>query len=76
MTYREFKAATIQGAKAILWELGAVQIVAGFGLWAVAYIIHSGEPPIVLAMSALALVFSGVTTMTVVAATDSEESET
>lgn len=73
MTYRRFKHATICRAKSVLWELGAVQIVIGFGLWALAYIIKSGEPPIVLAMSALALVFSGVTTMTVVAATDGDD---
>lgn len=73
MSYRRFKHATIQAAKAILWELGVAQILIGVGLWAFAYIIHSGEPPVVLAMSALALVFSGITTMTVVAATDGDD---
>jgi vacuolar-type H+-ATPase subunit I/STV1 len=72
VTYRAFKHATIQWAKAWLWELGAAQIVVGVFLWLVAKPWHPTEPAIVLAMSALALIFSGVTTMAVVAATDSE----
>lgn len=71
-TYRGFKHATIRWAKAWLWELGAAQIVIGLGLWLSAKPWHPTEPPVVLAMSGLALIFSGVTTMAVVAATDSE----
>lgn len=69
MTYRRAKHAVIRWTHSVLFELALAQIVVGFGLWIVAYVIHSGEPPIVLAMSALALVFSGFTTAAV-AATD------
>lgn len=69
MRYRRVKHRIICWTHSVLFELALAQIVVGVGLWAVAYVIHSGEPPIVLAMSALALVFSGFTTAAV-AATD------
>ena len=73
MTYREFKHVTIRAAKAVLWELGVAQIVVGAALWLMAKPWHPTEPSIILAMSALALIFSGITTTAVVAATDDED---
>jgi hypothetical protein len=69
VTYRQAKHRVIRWTHSVLFELAVAQIVVGVGLWIVAYAIHSGEPPVVLAMSALALVFSGFTTAAV-AATD------
>lgn len=53
--------------RAALFELAIVQIAVGIALWALPYTLGNTEPPSVLAMSALALVFSGVCTMAVCA---------
>jgi len=70
MSYEAFKARTICWTRRWLFELALAQLLLGFGLWALSYAIGSKEPPIVLAMSALALVLSGVCTMAVVAVAD------
>jgi hypothetical protein len=67
--YRRAKHAAIRWTRKWLFELAAAQIAVGVALWAKAYLPAGDEPPIVLAMSALALVFSGLTTAAV-AATD------
>lgn len=67
MIYRRVKQRIISWTRAALFEIALAQIVVGAGLWALAYLIHSGEPPVVLAMSALALVFSGLCTAAVAA---------
>jgi hypothetical protein len=67
--YRRAKHRVICWTRACLFELALGQILAGVGLWAKAYLPASDEPPIVLAMSALALIFSGACTLAV-AATD------
>lgn len=71
MTYRRVKHRVICWTRQALFELALAQIVVGVGLWVTAYVIRSGEPPIVLAMSALALVFSGLTTAAVAAIDES-----
>lgn len=65
--YAAFKRALICSLGKVVFELAVLQVVVGVGLWVVAYAIKSGEPPIVLAMSALALVFSGATSLTEIA---------
>jgi hypothetical protein len=53
--------------RAVLFELAAAQVFTGIGLWAWAVLRRFDEPAIVLAMSALALVFSGLCTFAVAA---------
>jgi hypothetical protein len=65
--YRRAKHAVICWTRAALFELALAQIFIGIGLWLKAYLPAGDEPPIVLAMSALALVFSGLTTAAVAA---------
>ena len=65
--YRRAKHALIGWTRTWLFELALAQTLVGLGLWALAYLVSPGEPPIILAMSALALVWSGLTTMAVVA---------
>jgi hypothetical protein len=65
--YRRAKHRIICWTRAALFELALAQIVVGGGLWLKAYIPQGDEPPIVLAMSALALIFSGFTTAAVAA---------
>lgn len=65
--YRRLRHRVICWTRACLFEVAAAQIVVGVGLWAKAYLPASDEPPIVLAMSALALIFSGLCTMAVAA---------
>lgn len=67
MPYDRLKRAVVCWTHRWLFELAAAQIVVGIGLWALAYLASPGEPPIVLAMSALALIFSGLCTMAVAA---------
>lgn len=67
MTYKRVKHRIVCWTRKLLFEIALAQIVVGAGLWAKAYLPHSDEPPIVLAMSALALVFSGFTTAAVAA---------
>lgn len=75
MTYRRFRDAVVEWTRRWMFELGLAQVVAGLGLWALAYLIHSEEPPIVLAMSAGALMFSGGTTVAVAAQDDDGEKD-
>lgn len=70
MDYDHFKQRTICWTRRWLFELALAQIVVGLGLWALSYLLGSQEPPVVLAMSALALVLSGVCTMAVAAVAD------
>lgn len=72
MSYARFKHATICWTRRWLWEIAVSQVVVGVGLLVAAYAFGTQEPPAVLWMSALALVFSGACTMAVIAATDSE----
>ena len=65
--YRRAKHRIVCWTHEHLFELSLAQVVAGVGLWALSYLISPGEPPIILAMSALALVFSGFTTFAVTA---------
>lgn len=65
--YRRAKHAVICFTRTWLFEIALAQVVVGVALWAKAYLPAGDEPPIVLAMSALALVFSGLTTAAVAA---------
>jgi hypothetical protein len=67
VTYRTAKHRIICWTRAALFELAVAQIVVGVGLWAWAVIRRFDEPAIVLAMSALALIFSGLCTAAVAA---------
>ena len=67
MTYQAAKHKLICATRKAMFELAVAQVAVGVGLLVLAYVIKSGEPPIVLWMSALALVFSGLTTAAVVA---------
>lgn len=70
MRYKAVKRATICWAQACLWELSVAQLLMGAGLWAVQPFVSPGEPPIIVAMSAGALIFSGVTTFAAAAIYD------
>ena len=67
MSYRRARHRVICWTRAALFELALTQLLIGVALWAKAYLPRSDEPPIVLAMSALALVFAGLTTAAVAA---------
>lgn len=75
MTYHHLRDVVVDWTRRWMFELGLAQVVVGLGLWALAYLIHSDEPPIVLAMSAGALVFSGFTTIAVAAQDDEGEKD-
>jgi hypothetical protein len=64
--YRRAKHTIVCWTRRWLFELAVAQTLIGLGLWGLAYLVSPGEPPIILAMSALAL-GSGLTTMAVVA---------
>lgn len=68
--YRRFRHRTVCWVRRWLYELGLAQVAVGVVLWIVAYVFSPGEPPIILAMSALALIFSGITTVGVAATDD------
>ncbi len=73
MNYRRAKHAVICWTRAALFELALGQIIVGLALWPAAYLVSPGEPPIILAMSALALVFSGLTSAAVAAIDEKED---
>lgn len=68
--YRRLRHSVICWLRNWLFEIGVAQIVVGVGLWVAAPVLSPGEPPIILAMSALALIFSGWTTAGVAATDD------
>jgi hypothetical protein len=73
--YRAARHKVIGWTRSIRFELALAQLIVGFGLLALAYLLRSSEPPIVLWMSALALVFSGLCTMAVAAIDEGQTNE-
>ncbi len=69
--YRRIRHRLICWTRAWLFEIGMLMVIVGLILWGMAKPWQSGgEPKIILAMSALALVFSGLTTIAVAATDD------